>query len=509
MRVAVGEFKQESNTFAPGFTTLADFRAWHLWRGRESIDQARGTNTELAGFLDVLDEAGIEPLPTLATFAMSGGPVADAAYAQLRDELLSHLAARRPFDGVLLALHGAMVTPAAADADGATLAAVRALIGPDLPLVVTLDLHANLTRRGVEAADAIVGFRTCPHVDLRETGQRAARLLLRQLRGEVRPVMAFAKVPMITPASTHIHDQPGPFQRLMDAAAGAETDPVLAASVFTVQPWLDVPEMGSAIVVVADGDRAAAEGAACALAEQAWGEREAFVATHLVPPAEAIRLALARSDGPVVLADCADGTGAGSAGDSTATVAALLEADPPQPTLACIRDPEVAARAIAIGVGGEIDMGVGARLDPRRGPPVPFAGTVEWAGPARFRFGGGGYTGVEMEMGPCAVLRRGQISLLVFSNAVFTVDPAMYRAVGLEPSAAQIVVVKSHAQFRAGYAGLAKEIILLDTPGPSSDHLAALDFRRVPRPLFPLERDVSYTCRAAGGGGGVSELAAD
>jgi microcystin degradation protein MlrC len=495
MRVAIGELKHEANTFVPRLTTLDDFRAWHLWEGEAVIVNSRGTNVEVAGFLDVLEEAGAEVLPTLATFALSGGPLDTATYVTLRDRLLERLAAVRPFDAVLLALHGAMVTEEEEDADGVTIRAVRDVIGPDTPLVVSMDLHANLTAHCVEHADAIVGFRTSPHVDLRETGQRAARLLVKRLRSEARPVMAFAKLPMLTPASTHIHHLPGPFKRLMDAAKAAEGGAVLSASVFAVQPWLDVAEMGFATVTVTDGDPALAAETACRLAEQAWSERNAFMETRLAPPGEAIQRALAHPSGPVVLSDLADGTGAGSPGDATAVIAALLDADPPKPALVCVRDPAVAAAAEAVGVGTEIDVPVGGKLDNVYNRPVRFHGTVEFAGPAAFRFGGAGYTGVEMDMGRCTVLRWHNVRLLVTSTAVFTVDPAMYRAVGLEPADAQIVVVKSHIQFRAGYDDLAAEIILLDSPGMSSDHLDALDWRRLPRPIFPLDRVDAYTCR--------------
>jgi microcystin degradation protein MlrC len=250
--------------------------------------------------------------------------------------------------------------------------------------------------------------------------------------------------------------------------------------------------MGFATVVVTDSDLASAQRFADDLARQCWAERHAFLELQLVPPEEAIRRALANPDGPVVLSDLADGTGAGSPGDSTAMIAALLRADPPKPAFVCVCDPEVAEAAAQTGVGGAIAAWVGGKRDRIFNQPVHFAGTVTFSGMASFRFGGQGYTGVTMEMGLCAVLRCGQVHLLVTSKPVFTVDPALYRAVGLEPAEAQIVVVKSHIQFRAGYAGLAKEILLLDTPGMSSDHLTQLPFRRVPRPLFPLDTEFSW-----------------
>ncbi len=494
MRVAIGELKHEANTFVSRKITIDDFRAWHHWEGQAAIDGSRDTNVEMAGFLDVLEAESITAVPTMASFALSGGPLTVKTYSDLLGRLLAGLEAARPFDAVLLALHGAMVTEEDDSADATTIEAVRELIGPDIPLVVSMDCHANVTARCAAGADAIVGFKTSPHIDLRDTGQRAARLLVRTLRGEVRPTMAFVKVPMVVPASTHMHHLPGPFKRLMDAARDAETGAVLSASVFAVQPWMDITDLGFATIAVTDGKADLAEETACRLAEQAWAERDAFMETRLVPPAEAIQRALARDDGPVVLSDLADGTGAGSPGDATAVIAALLEADPPGPALVCVRDPEVAEQVVAAGTGAEVDVLVGGKLDNVYNQPVRVRGTVEFAGPASFRFGGGGYTGVAMDMGLCAVVRQNNVHVLIVSNAVFTVDPAMYEAVGLTPAEARIVVVKSHIQFRAGYDGIAKEIILLDSPGMSSDHLESLDFRRIPRPIFPLDRETTFAC---------------
>lgn len=491
MRVAIAELKQESNTFVPRPTTMADFEAWHLWRGADLIVGLDGTNTEIAGFLDVLRDANISPAPIIATFAMSGGRVTDETYSSLLGELLAGLREHGPFDGVLLALHGAMVTESDDDPDGATIAAVRQEIGPEVPLVVTMDLHANLTAQAVEHADAIVGFRTSPHIDLRETGRRGAALLVRVLCNGVRPAMAMVKIPMLVPASTHMHHVPGPFQRLMHAAAEAEGGAVLSASVFTVQPWLDIVEMGFATVAVTDGDPALAADLAHDLADRAWHEREAFLETELVPIDEAIRRASAMP-GPVVLSDLADGTGAGSPGDATAAIAALLQAELNAPALVCVRDAEAVREAIAAGLGAEAAIDVGGRLDSVYNRPVRITGTVTFAGPASFRFSGEGYTGVEMDMGDCAVVQAGQVSVLILGNSVMTVDPALYRAVGLDPDTAGIVVVKSHIQFRAGYEGIARAIILLDSPGMSSDHLESLPFQRIPRPMFPLDRDFAF-----------------
>jgi microcystin degradation protein MlrC len=492
VRVAIVELKQETNTFVPRPTTLADFEAWHLWRGQELITKSANTNVEVAGFLDVLEGAGIEIVPIIATFAMSGGRVVSGDYELLLQELIDGLRKHGPFDGVLLALHGAMVTDDDDDPDGRTIAAVRDLIGPDVPLVVTMDLHANVTKLNAIKCDAIVGFKTSPHIDQRDTGQRGAKIMLKILLEGARPRMSFLKIPMVVPASTHIHHLPGPFKRLMDATKAAETGDLLSASVFAVQPWLDIDEMGFAVVTVADDDQSLADRVAQDFAIASWAERHEFMKTELVLPEEAIARALAAPEGPIVLSDLADGTGAGSPGDATAVVKALLVADLTEPAFVCIRDPEAANAAIAAGVGNTVSLVAGGKLDHVYNTPVELTGDVTFAGPAKFRFSGQGYTGVEMDMGDCAVVRCGQVHVLLLGTVVMTVDPAMYRAVGLEPLDARIVVVKSAIQFRAGYDGIAQGIILLDSPGMSSDHLESLPFTKLQPPFFPFDREFAW-----------------
>ena len=195
-----------------------------------------------------------------------------------------------------------------------------------------------------------------------------------------------------------------------------------------------------------------------------------------------------------MLSDCADGTGAGSPGDATAVIAALLEANPDKPAFVFVRDAESAATAIAAGTGATVTLSVGGKLDNIFNQPVELTGTVDFAGPASFRFGGEGYTGVEQDMGPSAVVRAGNVFVLIVSTSVMTVDPELYRAVGLEPKDAQIVVVKSAIQFRAGYP-FARRSIMLDSPGMSSDHITSLPWDKVPRPIFPLDPEMSFTCQ--------------
>ncbi len=492
MRVVIAELKQETNTFVPYLTTLAGFEAWHLYEGEEILEIARDTNWEVTGFVDVLTGAGIEIVPTIATMAMSGGKVEQATFDDLLGRLIDAIEAAKPFDGICLALHGAMTTEDHDDGDGVIIDAVRKVIGRDIPMAVSMDLHGNLTQRCINGADAIVGFKTSPHIDHRDTGQRAARILVDTLQGNVSPVTRMVKIPMVTPASTHRHEVDGPFKRLMDASREVERDGILSATVFAVQPWMDIEEFGFATVVVADGDAAHANRVAADLANMAWNEREAFFAIDLVDPDVAIARALEQDDGPVILSDLADGNGAGSPGDATAVIAALMRSGPTRTALCNVRDPDAAKAAAAAGVGSEVALMVGGKLDNVYNQPVRVTGTVEFAGPTTFRFGGRGYTGMGMDMGTCAVIRHNEMHLVITSNSCFWIDPEPYRAVGLEPENAQIVVVKSAIQFRSGFDGIERGIMLLDAPGMSSDHLEIYDFTRIPRPFYPFDPDTTY-----------------
>ena len=284
----------------------------------------------------------------------------------------------------------------------------------------------------------------------------------------------------------------------MQAAIESEQGKVLSSTVFYVQPWLDIAEMGFATVSVTDGDADKAAEVAVGLANKAWNERHAFFETKLVPVDEAIATALAQDVGPVFLSDPADGNGAGSPGDATAVIAALLKAGPPRTAFANIRDPEAARQAIAAGIGAEVELTIGGKLDNVYNQPIQYTGMVTFAGPASYRFGGGGYTGMGVDMGLCAVVKHEELHLLITSNSCFSIDPEIYRAVGLESTEAQIVIVKSAIQFRSGFVGIEKGIMLLDSPGMSSDHLEQYDFKRVSRPLFPLDQEFDFTPEAVG-----------
>jgi microcystin degradation protein MlrC len=500
VRIAIGQFMEESNTFVRQSADLEHFRATQLLYGRELVERLQGTRAEVGGFLDTLGPAGVEVIPTIAANAVSSGPVTRATFEHVRDALIERLAAAGPVHGVLLALHGAMVLEDAPDGEGELLAAVRKAIGPAVPLVATLDLHATITPRMVEEADALVGYDTYPHIDLYETGAKAAALLLRTIRGEVRPVTLFARSPMLVPAEGQgTGDQP--MAGLMAEAKRLEARPgVLAVSLFPVQPWLDIPETGFSVMAVADGHQRAVEIEPMVrqLAWQAWESRRRF-AVDLLTVDEAIRRALAGEGGPYVLSESADSTGSGSPGDSTHVLERLLALGVRERCLVTVVDAPAVARAIAAGVRADVTTTVGGTLDPRYNRPVHVTGRVRILSDGRFTSSDKKSAGVEFQMGRAAVIEVGRVAVLATERPAFTFDPALYRSVGLEPRDAKIVVVKSPLQFRDGYGDIARACWVVDTPGPSTARVERLDWQRRSQPLFPFEDDFEPEIRAVVG----------
>lgn len=484
MRVAIGEIKQESNSFSPLPTTIESFQDGYLLSGDEIVTRLQDTNCEVAGFLE---SSGVELVPTLAAWSISGGPLDRDAFESLKGDLLSRIQEAGRVDGILLALHGAMLAEGVDDADGEILSELRALCGPGVSIVATLDLHANVTQLMVDNSDLLVPYRTYPHVDQRDTGSRAARLLRRIMNGELEPVTALAKVPLLVPAenqqTTH-----GPMAQLMQQANMIAAQPgVISASLLPVQPWLDVPDLGFSALVTADRDRDQAVRGASELARATWLSRQTF-AVDLTPVQDAVQQALDQVDGPVILADSADGTASGSPGDSTAILHALLQAPLRGPALLTVVDPDAVSAAHRAGLGAAVTLSVGGKIDHIFNKPVDVTAKVtRLISDGRFRLDGPAFTGLDCNMGRVAILSAGEVKIVLMERATWTHDPAMYRAVGLEPTTAQIVVVKSPNLFRAAYAQIARAIILVDGPGTSSSNFSRLPYRRIPRPLYPLD----------------------
>jgi microcystin degradation protein MlrC len=490
-RIAVGGISLESNDFVPFTAELRDFTDAGFLAERDEIRALADTETEIGGALARLaDERGVAVLPLLAARGVSSGRLSPAVHTRLRERLLTALHHALPVDGVYLFHHGSMETVGEDDPEGEVDAAVRAVVGPRVPVVVSCDLHANVTRRMVEATDAILGYEHYPHDDVRRTGERAAELLLRAVRREVTPAVGHAKLPLLLTAfnSTTLADSP--FAQLMQTAKALEHEPeILSASLFLVGSYIDAPDVGCSALVVTDGDESRAVEEARQLAGDFWRRRFEFDVETL-SVAEAVSRGRAIDGGPVLLLDTADTTGGGAAGDAIGLVRGLLEAAVTEPALATVVDPAAAAACHRADVGAELDVVVGHSQDPRWGTPLPLRGRVEVLSDGWFRYRGGILGGVEVTMGPSAVVAVGSIRLLVTSIPTYEWGDDQYRAVGLDTAAAKFVGVKNMMNFRFAYADLMKTFFVLDLPGPTPPDMRSLPFRRVTRPIFPLDRDL-------------------
>ena len=483
--IAIASMLQESNTFSPVPTYYDDFSPVY---GEAVLERHRGKLTEMGGFLDVLDSAGVPVAPIYASWAITANRLVRPDLERLLENFRQGLRAAEPVDGLLFAMHGAQTAEGTDDVEGLFLGATREILGPDKPIIVTLDLHANITRAMAERATALVGYHTYPHIDMFETGQKAARLMLRVLAGESRPVVEVGKLPLILNAERS-QTGSGPMHELIVEAERLEQSGFEAVSIFPVQPWMDIDEMGSAVVVVGNGDRDAASAEARRLARRLWDKRLEFVA-ELTPVEEAVRFACEtpEKEWPVVLSESADSTGSGSPGDSTGLLKHLVTAPLKGPAAIFVVDPAAVARAFEAGAGARVSTPVGGSLDTMNSRPVPVDAHVKILSDGRWTARARGYnTGIETHMGRAAVLVAGRVHILVAEKSSMTVDPALFQSHGIDPAWCQIVAVKSPNGFRAAYEPIAKHLMVVDTPGVSTAKLESLPWKRVARPIYPLD----------------------
>ena len=484
MRIGIAYLIQETNSFSPISTRLEDFG---FLTGKVSLEKWERSRTELGAFIDFLSETRMEAVPLFSGWAITQGPIERNEFENMKLKITAQLEQAGKLDGLLLALHGAMCAEGTDDCEGAILELVRNAVGPDLPIVLTLDLHANVTRRIVQLASAVIGYKTYPHVDFYETGRTAGEILSRTLGGKISPVAAMIKIPMIVPAE-NMQTTAGPMADVLSIGESfrRQHPEILDVSVFGVQPWLDIEEMGCAAVALGDRKQQMAEQCCVQMAREFWKKRRGIDVT-LLSPREAIEMALATEGRPVVLSESSDSPTAGSPGDSAEMLRALLDYAPNAAAAVWVRDPVAVERTWGLAAGSLVQLEIGAGFDKINRSPVPIQGVVCSCSEGKFVPKGAVYKGMLFDMGRTTVLEIGAISILVSEKAVPVVNPELYRSQGVEPEDKKIVIVKSPSNFRAEYAPFAAKIIIVDTPGVSSANIRSLPYRRVPRPIYPLD----------------------
>jgi microcystin degradation protein MlrC len=488
MRIAVASILHESNTFSKVRTKLQDF---HIALGDEMRllyqDIAHRADT-LGGFLSAVQTEDTEVVYTVFAQAHSSGKVTNDTFGFLKDKLIEGIKKAGPVDGVFLALHGSMVTDRLEDPDGNILEEVRRMVGRGVYIISVLDSHANVSKTMVENADVLIGYKTAPHVDAREIGQEAAKMMNFIIKQKVHHVMAIKKIPMLLPgekADTNVE----PMVSLLERAREMENGKgVLSVSIFISFAWSDVEANGPSVVAITENDPLLAERIVADLAEQMWRVRDRFH-IDLMTLNSCIDEALATEGRPVIISDVGDNPSGGASGDVTFVLEGLLEKRVKNAAMAILVDPRAVEQAVAAGVGNEVTLELGGKIDTEHSKPVKVKGKVRSISDGEFRPG----SGRNAHMRRVVVFRMGSGIDVVLTERVMPVsDPQVFRKVGIEPAERKIIVLKDGLHFRAHYGPIARKIIFADTPGWTSPNMSLFRFDRIKRPVFPLDQNVDF-----------------
>jgi microcystin degradation protein MlrC len=494
MKLVIAQMKHETNTFSPVPTPIARFAAGSALplEGAAALAACRGTGSALAAFVELAEAAGASVALPIAASAWPSGPVHDTAFEHIAGRICD--AVRAGCDGVLLDLHGAMVTQSYDDGEGELLRRIRS-IAPDVPVGVALDMHSNLYDAMGEHSSVIAGYQTYPHVDMHGTGQRAGRALLALLRGRAKPAMAWGRRPML-PHVMRQGTHEAPNRELQARCRAMEAEGALAASVFVGFPNADIEMAGLSAVVVTDNDPALARRWCDELLEMAWRERAAFV--YRPEPladsmARAVRLAAGKppGSGPIVLLDHSDNCASGGTMDTMTVLGAILDAGLDDVAAFAVCDPAAVQQLIAAGVGAELTLALGGKLDMPalglKGAPRTVRGRVRLISDGIYRNRGPMARGELNHMGPSVLFDTGRVQIAVISDHVEPNDLAAFTALGIAPETKRFVMLKSRVHWRAGLGDLAHAVVECNGTGVCTSDYGALAFRKLRRPIYPLD----------------------
>jgi microcystin degradation protein MlrC len=490
MRIGLIQITQETSSFNPTLTTLADFESFGIYEGEEILERLHSAGP-VGGYLAGIQASGVEvhTVPIIRGAARSGGRLSSESFEFFDDKVRDGLRSAGELDGLVMLLHGAASAEGIDDVEGALLRTAREVVGPSLPLALMLDHHANVTQAMIDHADIIVGFRTQPH-DQFETAQALTELGVRLFSSQITPTTAWRKLRMLTHQEQYLTSG-GPMRILFDRAREMENDPrVLTVSPFPMQCWLDAEEGGWAMIVVTHDDQPLAEALADELADLAWSMRTEFQQTESVPVDQAVIAAERANDGPVILSDTGDSVLGGSGGDSTVILEAILRLDIRGRALIPMIDPISARHLAQAGPGATVTLDLGGRSAPFFSP-LTVTGVVRAVSSGIVELTDHAET--EIDMGHTVAFEVGPVTLLVTEYAgVAGIHPAVYRHVGVEPADFQMIVMKTASNFQY-MTPLTTTMIRAATPGPTQSDIAALPWQRIPRPCFPMESITTWS----------------
>ena len=472
---------QESNSFAPALATFDDFQIRY---GQQLVEAFQNTNSEIAGLLDGCTEQDWKPVPLMSAHAISGGALSRACFERIAGELVDAVRAQQ-LDALLVALHGAMSTERFVSGDAEIARRLRTAIGQRIPIVVTHDFHANVQPLLLESVDGVTGYRTYPHVDQNETGKRACRLLARVFDGQSTVRWRLPLPTLLSPQSSSTFEEPlGPVMAALERSFPEEQGSY--ASIFCVQPWLDfTPVYGTVVVTECEPQESTAR-LMIELARRLWNIRREFK-TDWIQPDDLMGRVRAEANRPVLVCEGHDSPTGGAAGDHTGLLSLLL---PHAAALKCclfLIDSAFVRQARSLGAGAVIEADLGAKVDSRYSRPVRIRATIERLSDGDFVCKGPAFHGRTLSMGETAVLAIKGMRIVVGSKPVMMIDPELYRSQGVEPAGQDVVGIKSPLLFRPAYEPISKTILYLDMAGPCQGRLEAVPYRRINRPIFPLD----------------------
>ena len=491
-RVLTGEIAHETNTFSVVPTTMENFRKRVFLTANEIPAQRRGTRSEFGATFEAADKYGWTLSHPLAASANPSGTVTRDTFETLTALLLAGADSgpNGNIDGALLHLHGAMVAEGFEDGEGEILRRLRAKIGPDIPIVVTLDLHGNITQLMADSANALIAVRTYPHVDYYERAWQGADLLQKAMLGTIKPRTVIAKRPMLRGLNGG-RTQIGPMRELIERGGELEREGrALVVSICSGFTAADIYDIGPSVTVTTDDNNQAGQAIAEEFMDYAWKTRDYLSVTNWPIP-EALRHAKSgegKHDRPLVMADVTDNPGSGHYGDATDLLRAMIAADLQNAAFYAIFDPEAARAAQSIGVGNTGSITIGGRHDAHAGG-APLTGTAEIVilASGRFQTFGPMGGGVWRDYGLSALLRVGGIDIALISNNGQAVDTAQLTSLGCDPTRKSTLAVKSNHHFRAAFEPLAREVITVDGGGLGSMILRKMAYKKTRRPIWPLD----------------------
>ena len=485
-KVAVGGFYLESNSFVGGETSLLDFKNQTFAQGEEISRNSAGSASEFAGAWDVLTQAGCELIPTLIAYSSPRPPMTKEALDTITETILQAIPI--DVDGVYLMLHGSAWAHHEDDPEGVLLTKIRQKIGPNKFIAISLDLHAYFTEQMLKAVDIVSAYKTCPHLDLYETGARSAEILVQALRGEIKPKTVMAIAPMITPPEHHDHNR-APFKTLMDATRKTQSGKVLIASLLATQPWLNVPELTWKAIITVDGDVEYGQKQAQELIDQAWALRKEFLSVTAKPVAIAFEEALAMGT-PTVIADMGDATNGGSLGDSTEVLRVALASKNSGSVAVSITEPK-AVLICEKSVGQKVQLTIGSGQPGSYNEKVLVNAKVIATANKKISYTHPAALDVVDDPGLSALIEVDhptiEIYIVLHSQPVRVIDPVIYELFDLKVGEIGVLQGKSHVSFIPGFARITPRYVLADTLGPTAANLPSLPFTKRMKPLYPFE----------------------